>query len=327
MKVLVTGATGFAGGHLAKALADRGEEVRVLVRNPDRLRADLKDRVEAVRGSVTDQDAVGQAVEGCEQIYHLAAAYREAGIRKHVYADVHVTGTQYLLNAALRHGVKRFIHCSTMGVHGHVTREPSDESSPFNPGDEYQRTKLNGEKLVWEFCRKNNLPFSIVRPGAIYGPGDMRLLKLFRQVQKGTFPILGSGKVNYHLVYIDDLVAGFLLCGREEAALSEAFFFGHDRYISLNDMTALIARILEVDPPKIRFPVWPVYAAAILCEAICYPFKWDPPLFRRRVDFFTHNRAFTVAKAQRLLNYTPGLSIEEGFRRTIAWYRQEGHMQ
>lgn len=323
MKVLVTGATGFAGGHLAKALS-RNHEVRVLVRSPENLQDDVRVSVEVMRGSVTDANAVDQAVAGCEQIYHLAAAYRESGARKHVYRDVHVTGTKHLLKAGVKHGISRFVHCSTMGVHGHVTQIPSDESSPFNPGDEYQRTKLEGEQLVWSFCREHDLPFSVVRPAGIYGPGDFRLLKLFRSVQNGSFPMLGTGKVNYHLVYIDDLVKGFMLCGSHENALNQAFFFGHRDFISLNDMTALIAKLLNVKPPKWRFPVWPVYAAAVVCEAACYPFKLNPPLFRRRVDFYTHNRSFTIAKAQKLLGYEPSLSLEQGFRNTIAWYRQEG---
>ncbi len=324
MKVLVTGATGFTGGYLAKALIERGFEVRVLVRDAKRLRADIRSSVEVVEGSISDADAVDRAVTGCEQVYNLAASYRESGARRHVYHDVHVKGTENLLQAAVKHRVSRYIHCSTMGVHGHVTQIPSDESSPFNPGDEYQRTKLEGEQLVWSFCAKHDLPFSVVRPGAIYGPGDMRLLKLFRQIQKGTFPILGSGRINYHLVYIDDLIDGFILCGQEENALNQAFFFGHRDFISLNAMTTLIADLLSVNPPKLRLPVWPVYLVALLCEAVCYPFKINPPLFRRRVDFYTHNRSFTMEKAHKLLGYEPKQGIEEGFKKTIAWYRQEG---
>jgi nucleoside-diphosphate-sugar epimerase len=265
-------------------------------------------------------------VLGCGQVYHTAAVYRDAGIPTAEYRQVHVQGTEHILEACAKHGVNRLIHCSTMGVHGHVSRIPSNETSPFNPGDEYQRTKLEGEQRVWAFCERRNLPFSVVRPAGIYGPGDMRFLKLFRSIRRGYFVMLGSGRTYYHLVYIDDLVDGILRCGREEAALGQAFIIGHERYVTLNELTAMIARVLHAPAPRWRLPVWPVYAAGVVCETVCVPLGVRPPLYRRRVDFFTHDRAFDIAKARRTLGYEPKVDLEEGLRRTAQWYAANGHL-
>ncbi len=301
MTVLVTGATGFLGSRLVAGLLQDGQSVRVLVRNPERLATELRSQVEVAIGDIRDARAVDQAVAGCDQVYHLAAVFRDASVKKQDYTDVHVTGTEHVLTACAVHRVKRVIHCSTMGVHGHVSQIPSTEASPFNPGDEYQRTKLLGEQRVWAFSQERGLPCTVVRPAGIYGPGDTRFLKLFRSIQQGYFIMLGSGQTRYHLAYIDDLVDGFLRCGRDRAALGQAFIIGHEHSVTLNELVGTIATILHATPPRWHLPVWPVYAAGAVCEAVCVPLRVKPPLFRRRVDFFTHDRAFDISKARRTL--------------------------
>lgn len=327
MRVLVTGASGFTGGHLVRALLRRGATVRVLARRGAAIPFDLRDRLDVVQGDIRDAQAVDRAVAGCEQVYHLAALYRQAGAPLRQYWEVHVQGTQHILDACARHGVGRLIHCSTMGVHGHVSRIPSNEASPFNPGDAYQRTKLEGEQRVWAFCRQHQVPFTVVRPAGIYGPGDLRFLKLFRAIQRGYFVMLGSGRTRYHLVYIDDLIDGYLRCGTEPAALGQAFLIGHDRFVTLNELAALIARVVGAEPTRWRLPVWPVYAAGAVCEAVCVPLRINPPLYRRRVDFFTHDRAFDISKARQVLGFQPQVSLEEGLARTASWYTTHGYLK
>lgn len=326
MKVLVTGGTGFTGSHLAKALLADGHQVRVLIRSTSPTHHLLNHGYEIVVGDIRDRRAVHEAVAGCDQVFHLAALFRDASAPKQAYWDVHVAGTEHVLSACAAHGVARLIHCSTMGVHGHVSQVPSDENSPFNPGDEYQRTKLAAEQRVWEFCRRRGVPFTVVRPAGIYGPGDLRFLKLFKGIQRGYFVMLGSGQVTYHFVYIDDLIEGFRLAGESPAARSEAIIIGGARHVTLNELVELIAGVFHVRTPRWRMPVWPVYAAGALCEAVCLPLRIAPPLYRRRVDFFTHNRAFRIDKARRLLGYEPKVDLLEGMRRTAEWYRSHGYL-
>ena len=323
---LVTGATGFTGGHLARELRRRGWQVRALVRDPGKADALQALGVEIARGDLTDAEAVERAVAGCSHVFHIAALYREAKHPDHVYRAVNVTGTQHLLDAAERYGVERFVHCSTAGVHGDVDRLPADEEAPFNPGDIYQETKLEGELLVKQ-AAEAGVPGTIFRPIGIYGPGDLRFLKLFKAIHTGRFRMFGHGEVAYHLTYIADLVEGILLCAEHPAAVGEVFILAGPRYTSINELVELVAAALDRAPPKGHLPLAPLLAAAWLCEGICRPLGIDPPLHRRRCDFFHKSRGFTSAKANRLLGYRPEVDLAEGLRRTAAWYFEQGHLR
>ncbi len=328
MTVLVTGATGFTGGHLARTLQRRGHAVRALVRPRTAQRpvaAALRTSgIDVVEGALTDAEAVARACEGVEVVYHIAATYREAGQPDSAYYDVNVQGTLNVLEGARRAGVRRMVHCSTGGVHGHVERPPANEDAPFNPGDVYQESKLEAERAVRREADRTGMDVVIARPIGIYGPGDMRFLKMFRGISRGRFPMLGAGDVFYHLTYIDDLCEGFRLCGEVPAAAGRTYILAGPRYTTLNDLVALIAAELKVKPPRLRLPVWPVWLAGAVCEAICVPLRISPPLYRRRVDFYTKSRAFDTTRARTELGFEPAVDLPEGIRRTIAWYRAEG---
>ena len=326
-QVLVTGATGFTGSHLVTALLREGARVRALVRSSSAVTLLVAQGAQLVVGDIRDSQAVDEAVAGCDQVYHLAALYRDASAPRHAYWDVNVVGTEHILAACERHRVKRLIHCSTMGVHGNVSRIPSDEAAPFNPKDEYQRAKLVGEERVWSWYRRTGIPATVIRPAGIYGPGDLRFLKLFRAIQGGYFAMLGRGQTWFHPVYIDDLLQGFLRCGTAPSAVGEVFCISSGEPIRLNDFMALIAQAVQTPAPRWHLPIWPFYAAGALCEAACVPFQINPPLYRRRVDFFTHNRAFTSAKARRLLGYVSQVDHADGLRRTARWYESHGHLK
>ncbi|NOT00696.1 MAG: NAD-dependent epimerase/dehydratase family protein [Phycisphaerales bacterium] len=323
MKALITGVTGFTGGHVAKALQARGVAVRALVRqtaDAGRLRAM---GMEVADGDLRDADAVRGAMAGVDQVFHIGAAFRVAGQPDAYYRDVNVGGTRNVIDAAKHHRVQRVVYCSTIGVHGDVGRAPVDETAPFNPGDIYQATKVEAELLAADAFAKG-LPGVIFRPGGIYGPGDTRFLKLFKPIYRGRFVMLGSGNVHYQLVYIDDLVRGILLCGEKENALGNVYILTGEPVITLNEFVRYVADALDVPPPKWRAPLWPVKVAAHVCAAVCRPLGVSPPLYPRRVDFFCKERAFTIEKAKRELGFNPVVEPAEGLRRTAAWYFEQG---
>lgn len=324
---LVTGASGFTGGHLARALRARGERVRALVRPGSPALASLRAAgVEVVAGELTRRADVVAAAAGCARIFHVAAVFRTAGHPDSHYREVNVGGTLNVLEAARAAGCERVVHCSTGGVHGHVARPPADENYRLQPDDIYQVSKLEAENAVRAAIAAGQRA-TIFRPGAIYGEGDLRFLKLFRAVQKRRFVMIGSGETRLHLVHVDDLVDGILRCGSRAEALGEVFLLAGPEAPTLNEIVRTAAELLQVPAPRLRIPVAPVYAAGALCELLCVPLGIDPPLHRRRVGFFTHHREFDIGKARRLLGYAPRIGAREGIARTLAWYAREGHLR
>lgn len=324
MKVALTGASGYTGGRLLSLLQARGHEVSVLVRSSSITEALRGSGARIVFGGLGDAAAAERLVQGAEALVHVAAVYRTAGHPDAYYREVNVLGTRVLLEAAARAGLRRFVHTSTVGVHGHVEHPPADESAPVAPGDIYQETKAEAEALALEFGRTRGLPVAVVRPGAIYGPGETRLLKLFRAIARGRYAVVGSGKTFYHPVYIDDLLDGFLLALERPEAVGEAFLIAGPRYVSQDDLAALIARHTGGRVLPFHVPAWPIQWAGDLCEALCVPLGIEPPLHRRRVDFWTKSRAFSIAKARARLGYDPKVDLDEGVARTVAAYRQAG---
>jgi nucleoside-diphosphate-sugar epimerase len=324
MRVALTGASGYTGGRLLEVLRGRGDDVAALVRPvsiSDRLR---RSGAVLVEGDLESREAVGRLVEGADAVLHVAAVYRTAGHPDSYYRDVNVGGTERLLEAAATGGVRRFVHTSTVGVHGHVERPPADETAPMAPGDIYQATKAEAEKLALEFHRRRGLPVAVVRPGAIYGPGETRLLKLFRAIARGRYALVGDGQSFYHPVYIDDLVQGFLLALGEDAAVGESFLICGPEYVTQADLARLIAKHTGGHVLPFRIPAWPIQLAGDVVEAVCVPLGIEPPLHRRRVDFWTKSRAFSIDKARRILGYDPRVHLEEGIARTAVSYREAG---
>jgi nucleoside-diphosphate-sugar epimerase len=322
MQVLVTGATGFTGGHLARELKKRGHRVRALVRNPRNADALKSEGIELAIGNLTRPAEVRSAVAGCEVVYHIAALYREARHADETYRKVNVEGAENVAKACKAEGVGRLVHCSTVGVHGNVAA-PADEDSPFGPLDVYQESKLEGELLVRRYLDAG-LPGAIFRPVGIHGPGDMRFLKLFRAVNSGAFRMIGKGSIIYHMTYIDDLIEGIIRCGEHPAALGRTYILCGARYTTLTELVAAVAKAVGRNPPRGSIPLWPVILAAKACETICRPLRLEPPLHMRRLDFFMYDRGFTAARAAREIGFVPKVSLEEGLARTAAWYRSKG---
>jgi len=322
VRVLVTGATGFTGGHLAHALAARGDAVTALVRGSTPASEALSaSGVQIVSGDIRDESALARATSGIEVVYNIAAIYRQAGLKDAEYRAVNATAVGALVGIAARNGVRRVVHCSTVGVHGDVEHPPANEDAPLKPGDVYQETKLEGERLARETGAKTGVEVTIGRPSGIYGPGDRRLLRLFRGVARKRWMTLGSGEIYYHLTFIDDLVDGFRLCGVHPAAANRTYILAGGEVTTLNELVALVAEGAGVATPTWHVPVWPFWALGALCEAVCSPLGIEPPIYRRRVDFFTKSRAFDITRARTEIGFSPRVGLRDGIRRTLDWYR------
>jgi nucleoside-diphosphate-sugar epimerase len=327
LKLLVTGGTGFTGSRLVEYLINKGHEVSVLDNQKGILYDYLiKKGAKITLGTVTDRETVKKCLEGVEGIFHLAAAFRQINATKKTYWNVNVEGTRILCEEALKKSLKKFVYCSTQGVHGDIKNPPGDEDSPIVPVDYYQYTKYEGEKVVREFTAKG-LKSVIIRPTAIYGPGDPeRFFYLFRFAKKGKFYMFGNGKALYHPVYIDNLNDGFYAAWESSRIDAEIYLIADQQYFTIKELVKKVGQSMGIKVKFIQLPFLPLYAAACLCEFICMPFKISPPLFRRRVDWYRQNRAFKIDKAIREINYNPRVGIEEGLKRTAKWYIENNYL-
>lgn len=322
MRALVTGAAGFTGSHLTRWLVARGDEVRALVRDGTQVPALDGAGAQIVEGDLTDADSLMRAATGVEVIYNIAALYRTAGLPVSAYRAVNAQAVGTLIEAARAAGVRRVVHCSTVGVHGDVEHPPANEDAPLHPGDVYQVTKLEGERIGMNAAARTRVELVIARPSGIYGPGDRRLFKIFGAVAKRRFVMLGSGRIFYHLTYIEDLCEGFRLCATVPAAAGRIYILAGAEVTTLQELVALAAEVAGVPKPWLRLPVWPVWLLGAVCEGVCGVLGVEPPIYRRRVDFFTKSRAFDITRARRELGFDPRVGLREGIRRTLEWYRE-----
>lgn len=327
MKILVTGGTGFTGAALTLRLLDDGHSVSVIDKDPGIALEEIKQKgAQVVLGSITDRDLVAKCVSGAEIVMHLAAAFREIGVPDALYQEVNVEGTRIVVEEALKAGARKFVYCSTQGVHGHIETPPGDESSPIAPADYYQQTKYEGELVVQEYA-KQGIEHVILRPTAIYGPGDPgRFLMIYKRVKKGTFPMFGRGKTFYHPLYIDNLVDAFILAMAPGAGAGKAYIIGDEEFFSIEELVSRVGKAIDVDVSIPHFPILPLIVAGHVCEKACKPFGITPPIFPRRVDWFRQVRAFKIDKAKKELGYKPRIGIDDGLRRTGEWYRKKGYL-
>lgn len=323
-RVLVTGATGFTGSLLTRKLVDQGVEVVAIARPTSNLAQFDGLPIEWYKGDVFDPDIISQAIAGITHIFHMVTPFREAKSPDEGYRNVHVLSTQRLAKAALQQpNFKRFVQVSTIGVHGHIANPPADETYRTEPGDIYQATKLEGEEWIRTFGQETGLPVAIVRPAGIYGPGEKRLLKIYKMVSKGWVPAIGNGSNLLHFIHVDDLTDCLLVTATHPKAIGETFICGSEKAITFREMVALISDYYSVPTRFISLPAKPLFAIADLCEFIFRPLGIEPPIYRRRLAFYTKDRSFNTSKIRTLIGFTPSHTDAEGLKELAQWYVEQ----
>jgi len=315
-KILVTGAGGFIGSHLTADQIRRGYRVVALDLTLERL-ADLgsSDRVELVEGDVTDPRVLARVLREVDTVYNLAATHLAVRASEREFRRVNVEGVQTLVDACRFGGVRRLVHCSTVGVIGNVTKPPADEDAPCHPTLPYERTKLEGEKIVSDACAEHGLRAVILRPAWVYGPGCPRTEKLFRSIGGGRFAIAGSGKNLRHCVYIRDMVEALNLAADSDRALGQVIIVGDNEAVTIGQLVREIAAVTGSRRPP-RIPRSLLYLTASTVELVFRLKGKEPPFSRRTLKFFDNTTAFDISRARRLLGYTPRYDLTAGLRET-----------
>jgi nucleoside-diphosphate-sugar epimerase len=332
MRLLVTGGTGFIGSHLAEEGRRRGAEVVVLGltdRPEERANAELLSRLgaEVLAGSITDPELCRRSARGATHIFHLAVAMREGGKSDDFFESINLDGTRHLLQAATTERVQRFVYCSTIGIYGHRAPGITSEESALSPGNIYERTKVTAERLVRDFAQNCGLAAVVLRPADVYGPRDHRLLKLFKGVSRGRFPLFGAGEGRRHMVYVDDVVSAFFQACERQEAVGEGLIVAGPRACSLRELLDEIKAATGSPRYGIRLPLAPMLALAAVVEDVCAALAVDPPIYRRRMDFFHSDSEFDTSRARRVLAWEPKVDLQEGIRRTFEAYRAGGELQ
>jgi len=327
-RVLVTGATGFTGADLTKKLVDMGADVVAIARPTSNLSQFEGMPITWFRGDVFDKALIDSAMAGVQYVFHLVTPFREAKAPDSEFYNVHVLSTQWLAKAALNQpDFQRFVHVSTIGVHGHIDHPPADETYRMAPGDIYQETKLEGETWIKAFHEETGLPIAIVRPASIYGPGDRRLLKIYKWVYKGRVPLIGDGSNLLHFIHVDDLTDFFLVAALHPKAVGEIFICGSERAMNFKTMVDVISQHYGSNAKFIQFPKAPAFLIGDILENICRPFGIEPPIYRRRLAFYTKDRSFNTSKMREMLGFTTQHADEDGLTDLAQWYLDQGWIE
>lgn len=323
--VVLTGATGFTGRVVTRQLLTIGCRLRIIARaSSDTAEFEQHPQVEVVRGEVFDPETVRTACAGCNYILHMAASYREAKYGDDFYRDVHVTSTRLLAEQALAQpAFRRFVHVSTVGVHGHIDEPPANEEYRFDPGDIYQRTKAEAELWLRDVATERGLPLTVIRPTAIMGPGDRRLLKLFRMAKLPVVPLLGFTQGLYHFIHVEDLARCIIGATNPALPAGAVYICGNRETSSVREIVSEVGTMLGRKPHFLRIPAWPFFLLGFLVEKICIPLGVEPPIYRRRVAFFTKDRAFDTRRMQAAFGQLMQFDNTTGIRQTAEWYQRQ----
>lgn len=312
MKILVTGATGHLGRHLLKALLAKRHSVRIIARSADEVDALLKGKIQTVQldlANASEKD-FEKALEGIDAVVHAAAIGVVDSPPKSLVKAINVEATRKLVYASVKKRIKRFVFISSSALFHNPTQIPINENQTPTPGNAYGRSKFEAERII----RESGLPYCILRPVVIYGPGFERAFApLVKAVRKGKMKMIGSGENHFPAVHVSDVVNAILLGLTEKKAVGEAFNVSGPA-LTQKQWLALIAKLLNVEPPEKRMPLWLALLLARMFEFQAALTGKKPFLTRDNVRRLSSDRVFSTKKIERLLKWKARVSPEAGLK-------------
>lgn len=318
--VLVTGATGFIGGRLARRLAE-GQGARVTGTGRELAKARHLERhgVTLARADLLDEARLPELVRGREVVFHVAGWVGGDPATAH---PVNVTATEAVVRTAARQGARRVVHVSTVGAYDLPPEGPVDEETPLAPdrGDLYGRTKAEGEIRARELAGEAGLELAVVRPAMVYGPRSrLWSVGIGRAACAGKPILVGDGSGHFHPVYIDDVVDALLLCAVRPEAPGRAYNVSRPP-VTWKEYVGRYAALCDGEPGAT-----PTWLARLLALADALPFV-DSPVDPTFLKLATNRCSFPTDRARRELGWRPRFDLDRGMERTAAWLRQEGHV-
>ncbi len=323
-RVLVTGGAGFIGSHLVDYLYKKGCRIKTVDINTRQEKTVSPNRVTEIIGDITRQEIIQNLLADIDIVFHLAGLVTQKNAGPADYWKVNVDATRRLLEESKKQKVQRFIYCSSDSVSGKIKELPAKESDACLPDNIYGVTKYAAEKEVLKF--KKLLEVVIVRPTRVYGPGDMRMLKIFKQIKKKRFYLVGKGEALIHPVFVTDVLNGLELCVLKDNISGQIFYLGGDKTLCLREFLNTIAAYFRINLPGFVIPSPIAMFGVLSYEVLCKLLRIKPLFSRRNLEFFTRNRAYDISKAKRVLGYSPQVDIVEGIRFSGDWYNAKGYL-
>lgn len=321
---LVTGSTGFVGSHLVDRLLNLNHKVRVILRKESKLKWIDKSKVEIFYCDYEDLECLKKAVKDVDYVFHVAGVIKSK--TKEGYYKGNVEVTKNLLHAVAEENksLKKFVFVSSQAAAGPSPDGiPKTEEMECNPVTSYGKSKLLAEQEVKKF--ENIIPYTIVRPSAVYGPRDPEILLFFQTLKKGIQPLVGFDEKYVSLVYVDDLIDGILLAAFSDKSTNQTYFISSEKGYSWSEIGNLSSKILGLKLLKLKIPHSVVYLVAAISQFLSY-FKKDATILNleKAREMIQKSWVCSVEKAKSELGYSQKTQLEEGIQKTINWYKDAG---
>jgi dihydroflavonol-4-reductase len=327
LKALVTGATGFIGSHLVNQLIEQNYSIRCLIRRTSDTTW-LRDLpIEYAYGDLFDHNALQKAVTGVDVVYHCAGITKARATEE--YYRGNATGTKNILQAIITHqrGLKRFVHISSQAAVGpSPSREPINETATPHPITSYGKSKWMAEQACLSVMAR--LPITICRPPVVYGPRDKDVFEFFRTMNRGLQPLVGFKEKLVSMIHVSDLVRGCIMAGESERAVGETYFISSTRTFNWMEIGEVTKKIMNRTVLRVKIPEFGVYAIAALAEVLSM-FSRKPALinFEKAKDMVQDYWTCDSSKAKNDFGFVQRISLEDGIKDTVEWYRKHGWMK
>lgn len=321
---LVTGASGFVGSHLVDKLLELNHSVRIIARKESKLKWIDLSKIEIFNCDYDDIQSLKDAVQNVDFVFHVAGVIKAKS--REVYYKGNVEVTKNLLKAIelFNPNLKRFVFISSQAAAGpSPDGVPKTEDMECNPVTTYGKSKLEAERVVKSYETK--IPFTIIRPSAVYGPRDPEILLFFQTLKKGIQPMVGFSEKYVSLVHVSDLIEGILLAAFSEKSLNQTYFISSEKGYGWEEIGNISSKILGKRVLKIRIPHFMVFTVAAISQFLSY-FKREATILNleKAREMVQKSWVCSVEKARQELGYSQKIDLERGIRETINWYKEKG---